>query len=396
METEVHWTERVGGRLLVAGLLAAVPVATFAEDVEKKWRLGAAIGGYNPVDQIDSDAPNSLGLVNSDGSLEQLFLDPRNDRGAFGDLDVQDGLTGTVLAQYALTPTFLVEGSIGYMESDVGDVEMQAQFQEPLDDLLEYEFTNFRIPVGVLTRIPIQVTGMWRFRPRARFNPYFGAGLGYAFLGLELDDRCGDNPSPSCVDFQQLSKRLDQSLGRATRISSTFPIGSSATEIGPLIDLSGATVSARDSFEWHAVTGAEFSIRRKWHVYADLRWVSASHTINIGFNGEDDLGVKVPQTVDFIDSELATIDYGPVSISQGGLVDAGSITQVPKATFLAQNPTLTCISPPGEAQNSPNPQCQVFVRVPDGNTDAGLYYIQGGRINYDGFHLQIGFRYTFD
>ena len=31
----------------------------------------------------------------------------------------------------------------------------------------------------------------------------------------------------------------------------------------------------------------------------------------------------------------------------------------------------------------------------DGRKDRGLYYAQGGEVAYDGWALQIGFRYTF-
>jgi outer membrane protein W len=364
-------------RWLVVSLVAVAPGLVAAEEVHKKWRFGASIGGYNPVDEIDSDAPNVLQLVDESGQTEAAFFDPRNDEGSFGNLDVQNAVTGTIHAQYALTPIFLIEGSIGYQRSDIGDVEMQAQFQDPLDEVLDYDFQVYRIPVGELERVPIELTGLLRFRPRARFNPYFGVGMGYSFVGVELDDQ-----------FNTLSQRLDTSLGRATQITSAFPIGSSAFEIGPIIDFEGASITAEDSFEWHAVTGAELSVRRKWHVFADLRWVDSSHTIDIGFNGSGDLGVRVPQTVDLTGSELASVPYGPVSITNGGLVDAGRFIVVPEDEL---DPTLDCVPVPNQTG-----QCLVFVNEPDGQLDPGLYYIQGGRINYDGFHLQVGFRFTLD
>ena len=61
-------------------------------------------------------------------------------------------------------------------------------------------------------------------------------------------------------------------------------------------DLGGATVDARDTFEWHLAGGAELTFKRKWSVFVDLRWTFASRTLHIGFNGGDDLGVPVPQT----------------------------------------------------------------------------------------------------
>ena len=54
--------------------------------------------------------------------------------------------------------------------------------------------------VGELERVPIQITALARFRPRASFNPYFGAGIGYSILGFD--------PDPA---FDELSLNMDQS-----------------------------------------------------------------------------------------------------------------------------------------------------------------------------------------
>ena len=43
---------------------------------------------------------------------------------AFGALDVRAGTLGTLAVQYALTKTFLVEATVGYQKSDVGDIEI--------------------------------------------------------------------------------------------------------------------------------------------------------------------------------------------------------------------------------------------------------------------------------
>jgi hypothetical protein len=119
-----------------------------------------------------------------------------------------------------------------------------------------------------------------------------------------------------------------------------------------------------------------------------VRWVDASKNIHIGFNGAESLGVAVPSTVDLENSELALQDYGPTNITSGGLVDGGQFTIVSEDDL---PPTLDCIDVP----NMPG-QCLVFSSEPDGQLDEGLYYVQGGRLNWDGFHLQIGFRFTLD
>ncbi len=70
---------------------------------------------------------------------------------------------------------------------------------------------------------------------------------------------------------------------------------------------------------------------------------------------------------------------------------------------------LTCLDPSGSAQNddlcgqrfffdgeiSELPQATLAVLDIDGELDPGFYYAQGGKVGYDGFSLQFGFRYTF-
>jgi hypothetical protein len=349
-----------------------------AEDVEKKWRIGLSVGGYNNLDEIESDAANVLVLVDENLLFEQSYTDPRDDAAVFNKLDIQGGPIATFSAQYALTKIFVIEASVGYNKNDIGNIEVQGQFSGiDIPDLRRFNFSTFTIPAGEMTRIPVQFTALARFRPRASFNPYIGAGIGYAFVGFDPSD-----------EFNDLSFNMDASLGGQARLTeSTFGaqqlIAPTTAEIG---DLQGATVDVGDTFEWHIAGGAELSFKRKWVAYLDLRWTIASRSISIGFNGGDYLGIPVPQWQDYLDSPIASETFGAVMITTGGLVDGGSLQYRPAE---GESPDTNC---------ELNPEnCELFFDPdsPDGVVDPGFYYSQGGSVDYGGLALQIGVRYTF-
>ena len=379
MGSEKVSTRSVVGRSLVwLVLIACACSVAAAEDVAKKFRIGLSVGGYNNSDEISSDSANVLTLVDEDEVFSRVFIDPRDDSSVFGNLDMKSAGIATLSAQYAVNQIFIIEASVGYSRVDLGEVEVQAQFSlVDVPDMERFNFDWFRIPVGEMERIPLQFTGLARFRPRASFNPYLGAGIGYAFIGFEPTD-----------EFNQLSMNMDASMGGLARLSDatggtaglSYP---SANQIGPL---TGAEVDIRDTFEWHLAGGAELSFKRKWSAYVDLRWTFASRSLYVGFNGGDYLGVAVPQLTDYEGSEAATTTYGPIQVTTGGLVDGGSLQLRPAE---GEAPDTDCVE---------NPQdCETFFdpTQPDGVVDLGAYYVQGGSLDYGGIALQFGVRYTF-
>jgi opacity protein-like surface antigen len=356
---------------LLAGFIASPAVA---EDVEKKFRIGLAVGVFDAQDEIGSDAGNVLRLVDDDLLTEKFYVDPRNDSAVLGALSFNPGFSGTIYGQYAFSKIFVVEASLGYAKLDLGDVELQAQFDgEPIPDFQPFLFHVTRIPVGQVTRVPLSVAALARLRPRSSFNPYFGIGLGYTFHGLKVDD-----------EFNQLSINMDGSLGALATVSAATFGNPSFTFPGDneLQDLTGATVEIGDAFEWHLAAGAEYTFKSKWAVILDLRWSFSNDNMAIKFNGKDDLGVAVPERVDFIGSEFDNGEYGGFLIKPGGLVDGGVL--VPAA------------SAPGGTDCSVAPGNCIFDSTQrDGLTDPGIYYVQGGALKYGGISLQLGVRYTF-
>lgn len=349
-----------------------------AEEVEKRFRFGFAAGAFNNTDEVPSDSANVLRLLSADEStVEDIYIDPRNDLGAFGKLDLQSGPIGTLYGQYAITRFFIVEASVGYQRADLGDVDVQAQFNIDSDfpDTQSFNFHIYRMQAGTVERVPLQLTGLVRFRPRSQFNPYVGGGIGYTFVGFEPTD-----------EFNQLSRNMDNSLGIQTVLSSAY-LGSDSLDTPnvPARELTGATVDAPDTFEWHLATGAEISFKKNWSVFLDLRWTFGSRSVSVGFNDSDSLGVSVPQYTDILVTRdrsrtIGDLLFGAVNVTEGGLIDGGRLVAPPT------DPEVNCDT---------NPQLCVYSPEPDGELDTGLYYVQGGSFKYGGVGLQFGFRVTF-
>ena len=170
-----------------------------------------SIGAFMGLDSIDSDSANLLVLVGPvDNQLSDVFRDPRNDSAVFGALNVDAGPIATVRGQYALTRIFLFEASLGYQKSSISDLELQAQFSGVAPAPNEqFAFAVFRYEAGEIERVPLQLTALARFRPRARLNPYFGGGIGYSLIGFAPSD-----------DLNDISVAMDGSLGGFSRLPS--------------------------------------------------------------------------------------------------------------------------------------------------------------------------------
>ena len=94
----------------------------------------------------------------------------------------------------------------------------------------------------------------------------------------------------------------------------------------------------------------------------------------------------MPQLTDYESSPAATAVYGAIQITTGGLLDGGSIQLRPAEGEL---PDTDCVETPLDCERFFDPT------ELDGIVDPGLYYVQGGSLDYGGVALQLGVRYTF-
>ncbi|HEX6852521.1 MAG TPA: outer membrane beta-barrel protein [Candidatus Polarisedimenticolaceae bacterium] len=344
-----------------------------AEDVAKKFRLGFSLGGYDTETKVKSDSANSLFITDASGLFIDAIRDPRNDDAAIGELGIKPQTRASLSASYAFNSMFVLEASIGYQKGDVGDVEMQAQLVSPqqIPSTQEFLFDIFRFPAGEMSQIPIEITALARFRPKAALSPYLGAGVGYRLVSFTASTR-----------LNEVSAALQSSRGGLATLTGFFGArGFSGVPEGMIRSFGGAEYSAPDSFQWQAVGGFDYAFNRHWTGFVDLRYVFASREFSLTFDGRRDFGNSVPNQTAEEGDELATASYGAIEIVEGGLVDAGRLVPGPGApagTDCAQDPTI-CI----------------FDYQPDGVRDTGYYYLKGGAIRYGGVALQFGVRYTF-
>jgi len=328
VKTRLRWV----ATLVACSLAACWPAA--AEDVEKRFRLSLAVGGYQAQDEVGNDSANVLTILNDQGEIIARFIDPRDDAAVSGNFEIQPGSIATLAWQYAFTRFFLLEGSVGYNANDVGEIEVNN-----IGD------GAFRFSAGRLTRLPVQLTGLWRFRPDKKLSPYVGAGVGYSFVEFDASE-----------ELIELSENMEMSMAKQARLLRSDRGGVIVIDnTVPFVQMTGATVQAPDAWEWHVAGGAELSFARRWSVLFELRYSRASEAFHLQFDGEDSLGVSVPQGQAQEESDLAEGIYGPLFIFPGGLLDLDD----------------------------------------DGEVDQGMYYVTGGELRYDGIAAVIGVRYTF-
>jgi hypothetical protein len=389
----------------------AMASAAQAEEVEKKWRLGLQLGSYSNEGKVPSDAANVMFIQLFNGDTQQVF-DPRNDSAANGDLKIKSAPQIAVTGQYAINRFFLIEGFVGYQRADVGEVESQVSYEGQIPpETQPFDFSIFRTPVGEVEQIPIQLSAIVRFRPRSSFNPYMGAGLGYMFTSFE-----------PTAEFDHLSRSIDANQGVFVPFFSVLDDGTmdDVRDAQLARDLSGAEVEAPGTFQWHLLGGAEYTFARKWSLFVDLRYFFASRNMKIHFNGSDQLGVSVPnRTVNYDSPEANFFNYGPYALPNQGLFDGGRLVptaEVIRSGVAVEDWSAWCADPArgtGDCFFSKDPIPEdPLIEVSewdsyctsdpgacfsplDGETDSGYYYVKGGTIDYGGFSVSLGVRYTF-
>ena len=353
-------------------LVLGVTTVSRAEEVEKRFRIAFGISGYSSNDQVHSSSGNRRTLFEPNGEFHDQIFDPRNDSGALSNFGVEPAYGGTFSASYAFNRMWYLEGSVGYRQGTVGNVEVQAQFQGvPIPITQSFVFTIFNLDGGTLKQIPVQATGGIRFRPKAAFNPFICLGVGYTFNTYEPSD-----------ELNALSVNLDRSTGSFARVSGGAVGGETLQPVGAPTNLSGITVDVPDAPEWHAGGGFEYSFHTKWVVFLDARYTVYSGKFAMRVNGSNELGISVPADRAYITDPGAFGPFGAYAIEEGGLVDGGSWVPVAGA------PVGTVCTP------SQTDSCE-FSGPADGVLDPGYYYVRAGEVRYDGFSVQLGVKFTF-
>jgi outer membrane protein W len=351
-------------------LFALAPGAR-AEEIEKKFRIGVSIGGAITTDAEKSPSANRRTLFDANGEVFDFIYDPRNDSASFSNFSVGSAYGLQVSGSYAFTRNWYLEANAGYHEATVGNVEVQAQFDNaPLPNLQSFGFRIFNLDGGNLKQIPIQLTAGYRFRPKASFNPYVGIGVGYLI----------NEYSPS-AEINELSRNLEASLGAFRTLEGTGQGGENFSQAGTPQSLTGIKVEAPDSAEYHLSAGFEVTFKRRWVVFLDASYSVYSSNFRMTVNGADQLGVSVPADQVVITQPGALGPFGTVNIATGGLIDGGSLV-----------PELG--APPGTDCTVSTSNCELTGPA-DGIPDPGDYYVHAGTVKYNALSIMAGVKFTF-
>jgi hypothetical protein len=346
--------------------------ASRAEEIEKKFRLAFSVGGYSTTDQVHSAAGNRRTLIKPNGEFDDRIVDPRNDSGALSEFGIESQYGGVLSASYAINRLWYVEASAGYRSGTVGNVQVQAQFSGVVlpTNPPQFKFAIFNLDGGTLTQVPVQVTGGIRFRPKAALNPFICAGVGYTFNSYE----------PS-AEIDQLSLDMSHATGGFSELTGTQLQGETLASPTSFEALRGITVDVANEPEWHAGGGLEYSFKSRWVAFLDMRYTVYSGRFDMKVNGTNELGISVPSDQIFNTAPDAFGPFGAIQINDGGLIDGGKI--VPKVGHEGAD----CSVEPGNCFFDPS--------IRDGINDPGKYYVQAGKVRYDGLSIQLGVKFTF-
>ena len=211
-------------------------------------------------------------------------------------------------ASYGLTRWLAVELAASYIQAPVGNIEVYTEDSKrsiqgsgaklPIDvcgpnlnrPCFAYNAstpfvsrTNSFLPIGELTTIPVQLSGIVRFRPESPFDPYIGLGVGYIFADMETGDR-----------FKEQAAEIDGlivgAISKGEITDSTAPPDPRGTSF----QLQPLQAVVDNAFQWHAVGGVDYYLNERYSFYIDARYVWTDGAVEISTDGAPQVRVTVP------------------------------------------------------------------------------------------------------
>lgn len=293
-----------GVRVLTVVCLAGVAAGSLAlaEDTKGRWQFGFGLSYYATTDFIRSNADIAIAseVIGETGLPPVVFVDERPDDNILNEPSIDDDFKLDFSVSYGMTRWFALEVAASFIESSVGNIEIFFDdFTRAAGDgsqapntgcgptvtgncysynpPLPFRFRDNRfIPVGEITKIPIQLSGLVRFRPESPFDPYVGLGIGYIFADVTAD-----------AEFQAESDEIT-SRGILVECGGEFSFcGDTQTrkESFPGFTPGPLTVEVDDAFEWHAIAGVDYYFNEAFSMYVDARYVFTSGQIDIRADG---------------------------------------------------------------------------------------------------------------
>jgi outer membrane protein W len=290
--------------LLLVGLAAGAACVTplRAEDTKGKWQFGFGLSYMATTDYIRSNSDIAIAGTTAGevaGLPSVTAVDERPDDNMLNEPSVRDDFRFDFNASYGITRWLALELAAGYMKSDVGNIEYffkdQTTFYAgiggapsnvcgPNRNAPCYRYntntpaspaTNSFVQVGTLTEIPLQLSGLVRFRPESPLDPYVGLGIGYLFTDLTTADEFNER-GQTIAGLNVGTELKGEYTNTSARPNRQSDIG---FQVGPM----QAEVSS--DYSWHAVGGIDYFVNDHFSVYVDARYTWTDASVNITVDG---------------------------------------------------------------------------------------------------------------
>lgn len=390
--------------------LLLVSTSLYAEDTRKKWQIGGGISYWSTMDDIRSNSTTAFAPPNptQQNFLAPIFYtDPRPDANELNQPTIQDNWKLDLNASFGVTRFFALELSGSYFKGPVGNVEFYSEdrfFTPSLTQIPEdpgnpstigcnaiecYQMKtasdpnrvirNGFLPVGQITEVPVQLTGVVRFRPESPFDPYVGGGVGYIFTSLDTSNSdigtpvtisasttAGDSRVVTMRNFDDVADytnglMVTSILSGARGVmsypckqTSFYPVECQLVQPQGGIPIHALEASVDSAPEFHLVGGVDYYFTSHLSMYIDGRYLWAQSKVEVRINGENQISAGIK-------------DYGCQSGGPSCRISDGTIKDTSNARIV--NDTIDDV--------------------------ADVILIQGGDIRLGGFSLGVGFKYTF-
>ncbi len=310
--------------LTLVAVIGLIGRPALAEDTKGKWQFGFGVSFYSTTDYIRSNADIILTerVVDESGLPNVRYVDERPDVNILNEPSIQDDFRLDFNVSYGLTRWFAMELATSYLKAPVGNIEF---YNEDFSRSIQgsgsqisglnlcgpnlnqtcYQYTssiafptrsNTFLEVGELTEIPVQLSGLFRFRPESPFDPYVGLGVGYIFTDMKTADRFDQRA-------EEVGNLTVSSISRGDITDSTPP----ADPRGTLFKAGPLKATVQDAFEWHAVGGVDYYVNEHFSFFVDARYVWTSGAVEIRADDAPQVRITVP-------------DFGTLVLMQEGSI----------------------------------------------------------------------------
>ena len=412
-------------------LVVSALACSGSEAATERWYFQTGVSYFETMDEIRSNAaiiytqqygddgipftgdPNektTCGLNRGELYPEQdPFCDPRPDDLVAREPTVGGSFGLDVAAGFVVTPRFALQLNAGWARSDAPQVDVFLEETFPVaNDFGRYvnlrdRSASFPADTGMITRVPVSLSGVIRFPTDGSLSLHAGAGGGYLFTDIEVDEEVGS------LNERLASLRI-KSIGdeRGTDFTpggfrDTFLQDEGRIALGREV-----SVESESGWFWHLTAGIEYRMTPTLGIVFDARYVVTSSTLAIEIGDEDQIDlITLPEVLFRPDGSLKIFspDANAPNPFCGGLrgvpygcIDADIDTRVnpegQRAGFPDPLPGVTCPANGDFDVDGQIDSCYAKgIVAPSGRTaPVGFWVVQGGTVDLDYFSVGLMLR----